>query len=451
MPGSLSKLLHYTCYDIGHTWHRSCSFASLEICIIGFIESCKIYGVVYLLSTLLRGKKINFQFAKKLLKDYIQSVCFLTVNAFGYIGSFCVIRHILQHVNVFTASFLPGFVGAVAAIAVERRERRSMLAVYVTNVAAESAWNVMVDRGYVKPIFKGDMLIFTATMAVLGYYFRQSKPLNQMITSIMQVVLGPEESGISIEQRKIASSIQEPQHIEQKTNLLQRIQSVFTSSHSVCPHRGSCFGSFLLNGCQGFGRGYLVQLALNIVPSLPRIVRNPRILSKLLSSPNNMQAGLLAAWFTAFYKGICCSGRWVHNEDRASHGAAAGAIAGLGMYFYDAPSLVLYLMWKTLEALYVRGMEKGYLPCIPYSVEFLYSVSTGYLFHMAAVEKHNLKPSYWKFLQRLTWGRMGQYNRQLLDPWGLDSARDFMNFWPDYNMQHISPLLKETLLMGALP
>ncbi|CAL4114850.1 unnamed protein product, partial [Meganyctiphanes norvegica] len=171
------------------------------------------------LSALIRGRKINLEFAKKWLKDYIQSVCFLTTNAFGYIGSFCVLRHIFHHVNIVSASFLPGFVAALMAIAVERPERRSMLAVYVTNVAAESAWNALVDHGYVKPIFKGDMLIFAATMSVLGYYFRQAKPLNQMITSIMQVIMGPEESGLTIEQRKSAPRIQIPQYLEQNSNL----------------------------------------------------------------------------------------------------------------------------------------------------------------------------------------------------------------------------------------
>lgn len=45
---NLSKFLNYSCYELGHCFRESCSGASFEICIIVFIESCKIYGVVYL-------------------------------------------------------------------------------------------------------------------------------------------------------------------------------------------------------------------------------------------------------------------------------------------------------------------------------------------------------------------------------------------------------------------
>lgn len=41
-------MLPYSCYELGHTWQHSCSAASFEIGIIGFLESLQIYGVVYL-------------------------------------------------------------------------------------------------------------------------------------------------------------------------------------------------------------------------------------------------------------------------------------------------------------------------------------------------------------------------------------------------------------------
>ncbi|KAK8753063.1 hypothetical protein OTU49_002325, partial [Cherax quadricarinatus] len=132
--GSLSKLLPYTCHELGHPWNHSCFSSSAEVGIIGFIESCKIYGVVYLLTGLVKYRKLNHKYGQKLLRDYITSVCFLTVNAFGYIGSFCILRHILGHVNFLSASFLPGFISSLMAINVERPERRPLLAIYVTNV-----------------------------------------------------------------------------------------------------------------------------------------------------------------------------------------------------------------------------------------------------------------------------------------------------------------------------
>lgn len=57
------------------------------------------------------------------------------------------------------------------------------------------------------------------------------------------------------------------------------------------------------------------------------------------------------------------------------------------------------------QMLYKRGCDAGYLPRIPGAVEVLYAIAVGYLFHIAVMEKHYLKPSYWRFLYRLTWGR----------------------------------------------
>lgn len=139
-----------------------------------------------MLTWLVKGRKITLEYGRKILKDYLRSVCFLSTNAFGYIGSFCVIRKILQHVNFLSASFLPGFVGSVLAINVERVERRPLLAVYVANVASECLWNSAVANGYAKSIPRGEILIFAGAMAVLGYSFRSAAPLSKTINSILQ-------------------------------------------------------------------------------------------------------------------------------------------------------------------------------------------------------------------------------------------------------------------------
>ncbi|KAK8753067.1 hypothetical protein OTU49_002325 [Cherax quadricarinatus] len=115
------------------------------------------------------------------------------------------------------------------------------------------------------------------------------------------------------------------------------------------------------------------------------------------------------------------------------------------MYFYSAPSLALYMMWKVLECVYEKGCDEGYLPRIPGSVELLYSISTGYLFHVAVMEMHYMKPSYWRFLLRLTWGRLQDYNRHLLTPFGMDSARGLNGIWPKYDLKHVSESVRKMI------
>lgn len=70
--GSLSKVLPYTCYELGHCWKHSCSSASFEVCIIGLIESLKIYGVVYLVRSLSGLVVAGEQFPKYMLVKGLQ-------------------------------------------------------------------------------------------------------------------------------------------------------------------------------------------------------------------------------------------------------------------------------------------------------------------------------------------------------------------------------------------
>ncbi|XP_050729744.1 transmembrane protein 135-like isoform X5 [Eriocheir sinensis] len=304
----------------------------------------------------------------------------------------------------------------------------------------ECLWNSAVGHGYARPIPRGEVLVFAAAMAVLGYSFRAQAPISQLINSILQLFLGQEESGLMITQRqeKVHHTISSPEPLVWHQKLL----AALTGRHHTCPHRAGCLLHFLWTGVQGFGQGFLLQLSFRLVTSLGRVLRAPKKLVPLLTSKNNIEAGLFVAWFTSFFKGTCCAGRWWHGQDQAGHGAVAGALAGLSMYFYSAPSLALYTMWKVVESLYAKGCKYGYLPRIPGSVELLYAISTGYLFHVSTTELHHMKPSYWRFLARLTWNRLYEYNRHLLAPFGMDSGRFTPNFWPDYDPNRISEAVK---------
>lgn len=45
-----SKLLPYTCYELGHTWHPSCTKSSFDMFISSAYTSLRIYAIVYLVS-----------------------------------------------------------------------------------------------------------------------------------------------------------------------------------------------------------------------------------------------------------------------------------------------------------------------------------------------------------------------------------------------------------------
>ena len=43
----LSKLLPYSCYDLGHTWTPICNKAAMDIGLSCFEEGLKIYASIY--------------------------------------------------------------------------------------------------------------------------------------------------------------------------------------------------------------------------------------------------------------------------------------------------------------------------------------------------------------------------------------------------------------------
>ncbi len=51
------------------------------------------------------------------------------------------------------------------------------------------------------------------------------------------------------------------------------------------------------------------------------------------------------------------------------------------------------------------GVSRGSIPHIPFFVELLYASATSILFHLGVVTPHKIKPSYWKFMNKITGDR----------------------------------------------
>ena len=114
--------------------------------------------------------------------------------------------------------------------------------------------------------------------------------------------------------------------------------------------------------------------------------------------------------------------------DYALSSIPTGFLTGMvSSIFFSSQSLSIYLSWKTLEvriesfvmghpvfvlfALHVfqilcrMGVSSGFLPKIPLTIEVLYATATAILFHLAVVRPHGLKPSYFRFMNKITGNR----------------------------------------------
>lgn len=109
---------------------------------------------------------------KKTVHGIMQSTAFLSGTAFGYSLFLCSLRKLLGHFNLLTVSAVPAFLASVFAIIIERPSRRTLLALYVSNVATETVWNMAVSRNLVRNIRHGDVALFGGSIAILLMYFK---------------------------------------------------------------------------------------------------------------------------------------------------------------------------------------------------------------------------------------------------------------------------------------
>ncbi|XP_066031760.1 transmembrane protein 135-like [Chamaea fasciata] len=80
--------------------------------------------------------------------------------------------------------------------------------------------------------------------------------------------------------------------------------------------------------------------------------------------------------------------------------------------------------------MYFKGIEAGKVPYFPHADSIIYAISTSICFQAAVMEVQNLRPSYWKFLLRLTKGRFALMNRKVLDVFGTEASKNFKDFTP---------------------
>ncbi|TRY77182.1 hypothetical protein TCAL_10938 [Tigriopus californicus] len=294
------KPMYYTCHEIAHTWHPSCTWVALEIAESCFWEALKIYGAVYGVSTMLKGKIPSREQMRTLIWNTIQSSIFLSVNTGAYISVVCLLRRLSR-------CFIP-----------------------------------MSKMGPCRPFHMGSIVPFAIGQALQA-------------------------------------------------------------------------GLFALPMIQGRSRNGLSTILSHI------------------SRPDVLLWSCFLGSFPAVYKLASCFLRNALGVDHRWNAIPAGFLAGLTMAFSPSRSMCLYSVWKTLEIVCTKGVQNGTLPRIPLGVEILYASSTSVLLHLGVVSPQSLKPSYWKFVSRITGDRFLEVNRPLLDhTYNVSASALLPNFEPRF-------------------
>uniref|UniRef100_A0A673APY3 Transmembrane protein 135 n=1 Tax=Sphaeramia orbicularis TaxID=375764 RepID=A0A673APY3_9TELE len=369
---AFSKLPH-NCYEIGHTWDPSCVQSAVDVTRGALEVSFKIYAPLYLIAAVLRRRKKDYYF-KRLLPEILRSTSFLTANGGLYIVFFCILRKLLGGFYSWSA----GFGSALPA-------------------------------SYI-------VLLFCITASLYMFFFRSKDGLKGFAFSALKFIIGKEEI---------------PTHSALADHSHSRALERTGPRHRCCKHyQDNCISYCVKGFVRMFSIGYLIQCCLKVPSAFRHMFSKPSRLPSLLYNKENFQLGAFLGSFVSIYKGTSCLLRWLRNIDDELHALIAGFLAGMSMFFYKSTSISMYLFSKLVETMYFKGIEAGRFPYFPHADTVIYAISTAICFQAAVMEVQNLRPSYWKFLLRLTKGRFALMNRQLLDVFGTQASRDFKGFVP---------------------
>ncbi|XP_050429383.1 transmembrane protein 135-like [Adelges cooleyi] len=433
VASKILKTIDTSCYEYMHPWVASCSDASAGLFIHSLQASFRIYVTTYMLTLLMKGRKPTKKELSQTFLSILQSTAFLTCHAFGFSSAVCILRRMLSNFNVLTVAFVPCFLTCLVAILIERPSRRGLLTLYVTNVASETFYNMMVSRGVIKPIPYGDLFIFGSAITLLLYFYRGQHNKADSIYSLLRFVVGPcEENDYS--KPSVSSQPNLVNEYPNQNTIKKFIHDIHASYHTIddqlkkiwinesCPHAHGCLHYITASGTRLFLIGYTLQLCLKSLLQVKRVIRKPTFVLKLMVTPDTFSLGAFLGGFSTIYRLVSCVSRRVLTKDSKYICIPAGLLASLTFCLYRNNTIALYVMLKSLQLIYNKGSNGRILPNLPQANVFIYCFSTAILFHAAILEPHNLRPSYWKFLQTVSGGCIGLIDRHCLDAFGLRSS-----------------------------
>lgn len=446
MPARLSKFsFDAPCMDYAHPWTDSCVSATTGLGLHSLQESFRIYATVYIIAFLMRRKKPTKEDVKKTILGILQSTAFLSWSGFSYSLFICLLRRTLGRFYMPTVSFLPSFLSSLSAIVIERASRRTLLCLYVSNVATETLFRMGVWRGYYSPIPRGQVYIFAVSVAVLLYFFRSKTNKQDQIYKIFRMIVGKYEDTEYLTKkdsetsRNTASGAGEMSDrsirrssARHKFNILWKsfeaykyiINSLKAQSKDVsCPHPHSCAHYILADSAKIFSYCVGGQIALKLILQFKRLLQKPKLLKSTIFQKGNLNFAVFLGGFAGLYRLVSCMLRRTFHEDSHLYAIPAGLIASVTFLAYPDTTIALYFMWKTLQLLWNDAVENEKVPDVKWFSILLYCFSTALLFHTAILEPQNLRSSYWRFLYTQSGGRIAVMSRTHLDVFGLETSK----------------------------
>eukprot|EP01116_Phalansterium_solitarium_P009832 TRINITY_DN24157_c0_g1_i1.p1 TRINITY_DN24157_c0_g1~~TRINITY_DN24157_c0_g1_i1.p1 ORF type:complete len:458 (-),score=112.08 TRINITY_DN24157_c0_g1_i1:505-1878(-) len=407
MPATLSKDVAPgpICSKVLHPFLPVCTPGPIYLR-VGFTEALKLYGPLFFLTAVLSRRIFSPSFVvTKLLPSVIRSSAVIGVfgGLYGYLS--CKLTQLGGRptpLNQFMAPFLAG----IGGILIEKAERRSELALYMANNAADALYRVLV--GHRVPFFRyykhGLTFVFAVAMAVLCVFKRfEPSVLGNSERVFIDGVVGIDSAPDRLET-----------FVARRLDAVRRALSFkpvakLAPSSPLCAHRGDCAHHSELGFVKGFLIGYMLKAALGLLPTLMafRAWRSPtarqRILSKCFGRAA-LESGLFLGLLSGGTRAMRCLLRAVRGRDDGINQFIAAFVGSFSFTFSNSVEIAMYFASKAADTCYRYLQQKGYVRPVPYGHALLFAASTGIMLAVSFWEPHNVRPGYISYLRKATGG-----------------------------------------------
>ncbi|KAI1296863.1 putative transmembrane protein [Halotydeus destructor] len=294
----------------------------------------------------LTAQQLAGALGRHVVQSTLRSSLFLAFNAFAFLMVFCGARHLLGAFYFELAAYLPAMVASYLAIQLERPERRPALAFYVAQIAAETVYNKLLLKGWPVrvPVF-GETILFT--LALVGL-FKCSSSKN-----------GETDKPSFLERHLLGCS-------------------------GGGGGGGSKVAQSVRNGLLAVGAQAALQLLV-----LPLVRRGGK---RRTNGWDWWDSGRLGVFVGA----LSLLGR--HWDRSTASWPLVGGAAGL-LWQPRESQVSQWLGWRAVQ--WALGPLLS-----PLAVDLVYSAATAHLFQVAVLEPGLMRPSYLRFLDRVTGGRL---------------------------------------------
>ena len=255
------------------------------------------------------------------IPNAIRSSAHLTSNAIFLIAFTCIAHNVTGKSYIALTSYVPAFLSSFLVIFIERKSRRSELAMYIMSQAVWCLWRFAIENKIVKNLPAGEVLLWSLAMSAIMYAFATSpSSVHGAAKSILSFLCKPKTCDATAPAPQINDDW-----------VYKRVASTATTA------------------ARAFGAGWALQAALSLIRVLTSGKISVNSIVKALAGSAHLRLASFFGGTSAVYWAARHILHGARKIDDGINSAIAGFLAGLPFGLMRSPSLALYLAAKGVE------------------------------------------------------------------------------------------------------